>query len=69
MDQSTGTFDIRQSTFYQQCELERGALMEHKWYLSEQAGRDVGMEYATWDWVMRGHRARWVAQRRATGTT
>ena len=38
---------------------EVGAIMTHKWYLSEQAGYDIGWGYAQWSWVMHGHRSRW----------
>jgi len=33
-------------------EIELDELNEHKWYLSEKAGQDVGIEYATADWLL-----------------
>jgi hypothetical protein len=32
--------------FVQQAELVRQCIAEHKWYLSEKAGHDVGWQYA-----------------------
>ena len=42
---------------------EREEVLRHKWYESERAGRDVGMDRARVSWVMH-HRARWLKQRR-----
>lgn len=47
---------------YQRWLLEQKAVEVHKWYLSEKAGHDVGWQYANWNWVMAGHRARWIAE-------
>jgi len=52
---------IERSEYYQQWLAEAAALRDHKWFLSEKAGHDVGHDYAQWNWVMAGHRARWIA--------
>ena len=40
---------------------ERESILEHKWYLSEQLGRDVGFERALTDWIT-NHRTRWLEE-------
>ncbi len=55
---------IERSAYYQEALAERVALDTHKWFLSEKAGRDVGVDYANWNWIMAGHRARWLADYR-----
>jgi hypothetical protein len=59
-------FPIEDSVYYRFRQEERAAIDEHKWFLSEKAGHDVGLSYAGWNWIMGGHRARWLASRRAT---
>ena len=39
------------STSYRECLADREDLMQHKWLMSEKAGRDVGLEAALIDWV------------------
>lgn len=56
-------FPLERSSYFHFWEDEHKALMEHKWYLSEHAGRDVGESYAGWNWITRGHRSRWMAAR------
>jgi hypothetical protein len=41
---------------------ERDSILEHKWYLSEQLGKDVGFERALADWAA-NHRDRWLEER------
>ena len=61
MSNLSGTlFPIEQSSYYQQWLAEKAAIETHKWYLSEQVGRDVGLEYAQWNWIMGGFRAKWL---------
>lgn len=57
----TGAFPIERSSLYQFHLIEAAAVSVHKWHLSERACRDVGQEYADWNWVMAGHRERWVS--------
>lgn len=49
---------FRNSTLYREFLLEREEILRHKWYLSEQAGQDVGFEKALLDWIVK-HRAEW----------
>ena len=39
------------STSYREFLADREDLMQHKWLLSEKAGRDVGLEASLIDWV------------------
>jgi hypothetical protein len=58
-------FPIEQSSLYQLHLLEKQAIDVHKWLLSEKMGHDVGLQFAMWNWVMGGHRERWLEQVRA----
>ncbi|NDC80572.1 MAG: DUF4032 domain-containing protein [Verrucomicrobia bacterium] len=49
---------FRNSALYREFLLEREEILRHKWYLSEQAGHDVGFEKALLDWIVK-HRAEW----------
>lgn len=55
-----------QDNFYlpdgQYSEAEMRAIDRHKYYLSQQAGLDVGLEYAIRDWL-KHHAARWRRKR------
>jgi Domain of unknown function (DUF4032) len=53
---------FRNSALYREFLLEREEILKHKWYLSEQAGSDVGFEKALLDWIVK-HRAQWRSQR------
>lgn len=55
-------FPIERSQYYQRWLEEKRAIDEHKWYLSERAGRDVGYHYAQWDWIV-NHRIKWLKER------
>lgn len=46
---------------YQVFLLEREEVLRHKWILSEEAKRDVGLEAALVDWALR-HREVWKRQ-------
>lgn len=59
-------FPLDRSDYYRMHLLERQAIDVHKWLLSEKTGKDVGLSFAQWDWVMGGHRARWLEQTRLT---
>ncbi len=39
------------STSYREFLADREDLMQHKWLMSEKAGRDLGLEAALIDWV------------------
>ena len=49
---------FRNSALYREFLLEREEILRHKWYLSEQAGQDVGFEKALLDWIVK-HRTDW----------
>jgi len=49
---------FRNSALYREFLLEREEILRHKWYLSEQAGHDVGFEKALLDWIVK-HRSEW----------
>lgn len=46
--------------------MQEAEIAKNRWYLSEQAGHDVGHDRASWDWGMR-FRATWVAGLKASG--
>ena len=55
----SGLFPIEHSDLYQFWLLEKEEILKNKYYISEQLGRDCGMDYAIWDWSMR-HREQWI---------
>jgi len=55
---------LRNSLLAREWLAERDEVLKHKWYESERAGRDVGMDRARVSWVIH-HRARWVKERRS----
>lgn len=59
-------FDIRRSNMYHIWLMQEAEINRNRWYLSEQAGYDVGHERASWDWGMR-FRAAWVSGLKASG--
>jgi hypothetical protein len=59
-------FRIERSNLYTAWLLERSAIDQHKWYMSERAGFDVGWASARWDWDMR-MRAGWISGMRERG--
>ena len=60
-------FPLERSDYYRVYLLERDAIDLHKWLLSEKMGHDVGIDYASYNWVMGGHRQRWLTAMRASG--
>lgn len=47
---------VRFLTEYMHAQLR--AMLEHKWYLSEKAGKDVGLGVAAMDFISNGHAAK-----------
>jgi hypothetical protein len=45
-------------TAYREYLAEREAILQHKWFLSERAGHDIGFETALMDWAHH-HHATW----------
>jgi hypothetical protein len=60
-------FPIERSNLYTAWLMEKQAILEHKWYMSEKAGYDVGYETAKWDWDIAGHRKKWVSDMKSRG--
>jgi hypothetical protein len=54
---------LERSQLYREFQIEREAIMRHKWIESEKAGRDIGFEHALISWVVH-HRAQWQRERR-----
>jgi hypothetical protein len=48
---------------YRECKCELEEVLRHKWIESEKAGRDVGFDWALFDWYIK-HRRGWRAGRR-----
>lgn len=59
-------FPIEQSSLYQEWQLEKLAIQELKWHMSEDAGHDVGWDRAYWVWVTT-YRHTWRASFRQSG--
>ena len=53
---------LESSSLYQNFLAERDEINKHKWFRSEEAGRDIGFEAALVDWML-NHRAQWRARR------
>ncbi len=60
-------FPLEKSDYLQFWLIEKRAIEEHKWYLSERLKCDVGFSYAQWNWIMGGYRADWVRKIRHSG--
>ncbi len=67
MSTLSGIFPIEKSSYYQHWLLENEAISVHRWYLSEKAKTDIGLDYSTWHWIMGGHRAKWIKETRPSG--
>ncbi len=55
--QSTGDL-VKGSLLYAEAEEERQEIERHKWYESQKAGHDIGLDLARVDWRLK-HRAGW----------
>ena len=55
---------LERSALYREFQAEREEILQHKWFESEKAGRDVGFENALVSWVLH-HRAEWRKRRRS----
>lgn len=56
---------LMRSLLFREWQAECEEVLRHKWFESERAGRDVGMESARVSWVIH-HRARWLKERRSS---
>lgn len=59
-------FPLEQSDYYQFYLKELCEIDKLKWILSEQIGRDAGISYSKWIWVM-NYRNDWITALRASG--
>lgn len=59
---STASEGDTRVAFYQEFLAEREEILRHKWFRSQEAGRDIGWEAALLDWVRR-HRSAWKKSR------
>ncbi len=50
---------ITHSLLYQQSQAQAEEIMKHKWYESERAGHDIGLDRARTDWAIK-HRSEWL---------
>ncbi len=55
---------LKGSLLYREFLAERNAILEHKWFLSENANHDVGFEKALLSWIV-NYRAKWRRERQA----
>ena len=53
---------LARSSLYREYVAEREEILRHKWFESENAGRDIGFEHALVSWVVH-HRAQWRKER------
>ena len=51
---------INNSELYRLRQAEVAKINEHKWYESERVGHDIGFIQAEFDWMIKGHRKRWL---------
>lgn len=49
---------LKSSSLYSRHEEINSEVDKHKWYESEKAGRDVGVDYAFFDWLLK-HSNQW----------
>lgn len=61
MPDSSPEFESR-SAHYQEFLAEREEILRHKWFKSQELGRDIGLEAALLDWAA-NHRAAWKKAR------
>jgi hypothetical protein len=55
---------LRNSLLYRHFEAQREEIMKHKWFESEKAGRDIGLDRARTDWTIR-HHSEWLKRRQS----
>ena len=55
---------LKNSTLYREFLAERDEILRHKWIESEKLGRDIGVERALLDWMLK-HRTPWRQSRAA----
>ncbi len=53
---------LKGSLLYREFLAERSAILEHKWFLSENSKHDVGFEKALLSWIL-NYRGKWRGDR------
>jgi hypothetical protein len=46
-------YPLEDSLLYKKYKEDKRQIEEHKWYMSERAGKDVGWEKALLDWLLK----------------
>ena len=59
---------VKNSVLYKEFLAERAEILKHKWIESEKAGKDIGVEKALLDWIVK-HRSNWQDRRRKEART
>ncbi len=59
-------FPIEKSSLMHLWELEKVEIDKVKWIESEKIGKDCGLQYAEWQWVMR-FRQNWISGMKVSG--
>lgn len=54
---------LERSLLYREIQAEREEILKHKWFESEKAGHDIGLNLALVSWKIH-HRAKWLKARR-----
>lgn len=55
---------LKSSSLYSQYSKRNAEVDRHKWYESERAGKDVGIDYAFFDWLLK-HSKKWRSDSRS----
>lgn len=58
---------LERSRLYREFLAEREEILRHKWFESERAGRDIGLEAAVVSWAVH-HRSSWRKMRQSQQT-
>lgn len=66
MDSPDTPFPVQKSNLYTFWLLQKQAVLENKWYMSERAGYDVGLAAAQWDFDVR-IRPGWISGMKERG--
>ena len=64
---SESAFPLEHSDYYRFWLREKEEIERHKWVLSEQCNRDIGWDYAHYNWHAAGHRLGWLRALKASG--
>ena len=54
---------LRKSDLYRECQAEKDEILRHKWFKSQEAGKDIGFDRAYFEWIM-FHRDQWRQEHR-----